>query len=290
LHSAVPRSRHNSRDYMHNHPSSPTTEFSTMTAMTLSTSAQSLLHLVHSSSQSATSTPTHNGHANVHNTTPPPLDYAASTSPNTTTTGHASLRFNSRDMPRSYTGEYQSGASPDLLPLEVLRSQQFLSLSKVNFSVFALAYTTIVLAHFGLATIIVTATSTSIRDSTAWPSALKMVCRSSWTITHAIHTICTVWCVHWLKGSYLLLDEQGELNGMTIWEQLEATSESGWYMRRSLFLVPTLLSYIACWMHNFDKAVCMANVAFWTIAMVPKLPMMNGVRLFGINRTAGIDE
>jgi ORMDL family len=55
-------------------------------------------------------------------------------------------------------------------------------------------------------------------------------------------------------------------------------------------LAPTVLYYIACWMHNFDKAVCIVNGAFWTIAMVPKLPMMNGVRLFGINRTAGIDE
>jgi ORMDL family len=193
-------------------------------------------------------------------------------------------------MARSYAGEYQSGASPDLLPLEVLRSQQFLSLRKVSLVVFVLAYITIILALFGLATILVTATSTSIRDSASWPAEFKMVCRSSWTITNAIHTVCTVWCVHWLKGSYLLLDEQGELNGMTIWEQLEATSESGWYMRRSLFLVPTMLCYTACWMHNFDKAVCMANLAFWTIAMVPKLPMMNGVRLFGINRTAGIDE
>ena len=32
------------------------------------------------------------------------------------------------------------------------------------------------------------------------------------------------------------------------------------------------------------------NVGVWSVVMIPKLPFMNGVRLFGINRTAGIDD
>jgi hypothetical protein len=95
--------------------------------------------------------------------------------------------------------------------------------------------------------------------------------------------------LHWLKGSYLL-DEQGELNAMTVWEQLEATNESTTHMRRILLIVPTCLAYMACLASKFQPTICTINIIFWSISMFAKLPQMNGVRLFGINRTAGIDD
>jgi len=76
---------------------------------------------------------------------------------------------------------------------------------------------------------------------------------------------------------------------LTLWEQLEATQDSR-SLREALMVVPCILCWVACHVADYDKATCTLNVIFWMITMLGKLPFMNGVRLFGINRTAGIDD
>jgi hypothetical protein len=211
---------------------------------------------------------------------------------NNTTTAHRT-RFNSRDIPRSYSGQY-STESNNLLPLECLRSQQIVA-QNVSLVVFLSTYLTFILfLQLVSASIISTATNVSSSSSQAtfsnpWTQHLYDVLSSSWTVTNGLHCLITLLYLHWLKGSYLL-DEQGELNAMTIWEQLEATCESTTYMRRILLIVPTVLSYMACLVSKFQPTTCTINIIFWSISMFAKLPQMNGVRLFGINRTAGIDD
>jgi hypothetical protein len=78
-----------------------------------------------------------------------------------------------------------------------------------------------------------------------------LVLLNSWTVTNAVHCVRTLANVHQSKGSYLL-DEQGKLKAMTVWEQLEATSESHCYMRRTLLIMPTVLAYTACVMVQFE--------------------------------------
>lgn len=122
----------------------------------------------------------------------------------------------------------------------------------------------------------------------------------SWTITNLLHLLITILSFHWLKGQNTFLfisegvssDQQGEMNAMTTWEQLEAVpdSENVLWIRRLLLVVPTLLTYIACVACQFHPTTCSVNIVLWSIALVAKLPCMNGVRLFGINRTAGIDD
>ena len=74
--------------------------------------------------------------------------------------------------------------------------------------------------------------------------------------------------------------------------QLEAVphAQNNVAVRRTLLTVPTVLAYTACVTSHFDPLTCFINVVLWSIAMLAKLPFMNGVRLFGINRTAGIDD
>lgn len=109
----------------------------------------------------------------------------------------------------------------------------------------------------------------------------------SWTITNAVHCLVTIIYLHWMKGSYF--DEQGEMAAMTLWEQLEGRPKTVG-VKRALTIVPTLLCYAACHFSNYRYGVCVANVALWSIHMFAKLPVMNGVRIFGINRTTGIDD
>jgi len=112
----------------------------------------------------------------------------------------------------------------------------------------------------------------------------------SWTVAHFTHFIVTLVYLHWIKGSPNFY-EQGEMNAMTLWEQLESTP--GTYdgaTRRALLIVPTLLCYFACHFANYEWRLCVVNAIIWAACMLAKMPFMNGVRILGINRTTGIDD
>jgi ORMDL family len=220
-------------------------------------------------------------------------------------------RFNSRDLPRTYSGQYASGHHHDLLlPLECLQQEQFLQ-AKVSTSVFFCIYLSIIFALQFISTFIIITITTgagynnsshqhhfgppplSPRPPLLFPleqAAAAPQQALSWTLTNLIHLIFSLMTIHFSKGSFLVVNQQGELNAMTVWEQLEATPESSTHMRRTLLIVPTILCYIAICAVNFETTITMTNLCIWSIAMLPKLYFMNGVRLFGINRTAGIDD
>jgi ORMDL family len=204
-------------------------------------------------------------------------------------TGHR-RRFNSRDMQQSYSNQYTTETN-NLLPLE--RSHYILA-QNVSFVVFFSTYLTLIaILQLLSASIMSTANNVSVSTGITLldplTQYLDVILSSSWTITNGLHCLLTILSLHWFKGS-ALIDEQGELNGMTIWEQLEATCESTTYMRRTFIIMPIVLAYIACLVNKFQPTTCTINLIFLSITMIAKLPQMNGVRLFGINRTAGIDD
>jgi ORMDL family len=259
LHSPIPRSRLNSKEILSSAAGGEISHadiVSVASAMTDGTSQHNLPVL------------------------PPPPE-----SPSGRTTAHRT-RFNSRDIPRSYSGQY-STESNNLLPLEFNRSQNIVT-RNVSLVVFLSTYLTFVFI-LQFASVSIVSSTASDKGTKPWSKHLHIILSSSWTVTHAVHCLVTLLYLHWLKGSYLL-DEQGELNAMTVWEQLEATSESSTHMRRILLIVPTCLAYMACLSSKFQPSTCTINIIFWSISMFAKLPQMNGVRLFGINRTAGIDD
>jgi hypothetical protein len=176
-------------------------------------------------------------------------------------------RMNSRDIPRSYSGLY-GFSDGDLLPFELNRHRDTFG-TETNTAWFLGVYLTLL--------ILVQLLSLTVMSDM----------RSTWTVTNAIHFMITLVYVHWLKGS--LYDEQGEMNALTVWEQLEATQGTK-PVRQVLLIVPTVLTWAACWAAQYDTVVSSLNIVLWLIAIAAKLPFMNGVRIFGINRTAGIDD
>ncbi len=61
--------------------------------------------------------------------------------------------------------------------------------------------------------------------------------------------------------------------------------------RNLLLLVPTVLVLIASIATNYEVAFLPLNLMAWAVlCLFPKLPMMHGVRMFGINSTPGIDR
>lgn len=238
--------------------------------------------------------------------------------------GPRRTRFNSRDLKGNNSNNNNNNAMSEppsyleledhLMPLEYGRSQKMLG--SASFTIFLTTYASLLLLlQFTVSALFLatgfgssggdsddhsSSNSNNIADDAAahdgaTTTAIASLCAllqskiTSWTATSAIHTLLTLVYIHWLKGSFLL-DEQGELGAMTAWEQLEAVPHQNVAVRRTLLTVPTVLAYTACVTSQFDPTTCLINVVLWIVAMAGKLPFMNGVRLFGINRTVGIDD
>jgi hypothetical protein len=199
------------------------------------------------------------------------LSTASSTANNNCSTPNRP-RINSRDIPRSYSGLYGQGDG-DLLPFELARNWHTDWLENGGVLLLATYLGCVLIVQMVVAAVLENATSVALY----W----------SWTITNAVHCLLTTIYLHWLKGS--LFDEQGEMAAMTLWEQLEGRHNTV-LVKRTLTIVPCLLCYAACQFSEYDWNVCLWNVVLWSIHIVAKLPTMNGVRIFGINRTTGIDD
>lgn len=183
-------------------------------------------------------------------------------------------RINSRDIPRSYAGLYGQGGD-DLLPFELARNWHTDWLENGGF---------LLLGTYIGGIIIFQVVVSAILDA-AYEKGLPLYW--SWTVTNAVHCLLSTIYLHWLKGS--LFDEQGEMAAMTLWEQLEGRRNTV-VVKRTLTIVPTLLCYAACHFSEYSWQVCFWNIVLWSIHTIAKLPGMNGVRIFGINRTTGIDD
>ncbi|KAL7561447.1 hypothetical protein ACA910_020270 [Epithemia clementina (nom. ined.)] len=211
---------------------------------------------------SATSTPATLTHHKNHTLSPP------------------RARLNSRDIPRTYSGLY-GGLDGDLVPFELNRrpSRRF---SGSFVGILLALYLTFLVVTWQLVCLVLLVLG--------WPHGEHDLFSYSWTGLNVVHAALSIIQVHWLKGSmYFLDDVTGELQGFTLWEQLEATSDTR-LVRETLMVVPCLLTWMACHFVDYHHMTCALNVVVWMACLLGKLPCMNGVRLFGINRTAGIDD
>lgn len=176
-------------------------------------------------------------------------------------------RLNSREIPRTYSGLYEQSTYGCSAAVHTDNFTKW----------FGLYLLLILLLQF---LILIIGYTFFVEKNEKWPG-------TSLTYTNVLHSMCTLWYIHWLKGS--LEDPQGEMENLTIWEQWEATPNTS-RLREGLFLVPTLLTYGACHFAKYEKHVVFINIVCWAVVIVAKLPFMNGVRIFGINRTVGIDD
>jgi hypothetical protein len=182
-------------------------------------------------------------------------------------------RFYSRDIPRTYSGLY--GQTDDLLPFEMNRHRGTLTSQSLGM-IIGLYFTLLAVVQLLICLVLLVPAERG-----------HVVSALSWTWTNAIHAVVTIVYMHWLKGS--LYDDSGEMNALTLWEQLEATQDTR-PVRETFQVAPCLLCWVACHAADYERTVCLVNAALWAATMLGKLPFMNGVRMFGINQTAGIDD
>lgn len=203
-------------------------------------------------------------------------------------------RLNSKDIPRTYSGQYGYGGelthqtpNSDLLPFELSRNNntEWLLTSKtISYLLFTYLFF-IVLIQLIVMTV-------PVIPPFLW---ITINFSTSWTYTNVLHGIITLLFLHWIKGSPNWY-EQGELNAMTLWEQLSSSPDADdnnmvfATAKQVMFMVPTVLCYAACHFGQYEIMLTSVNVVVWLSCIVAKLDWMNGVRLWGINRTIGIDD
>jgi ORMDL family len=187
--------------------------------------------------------------------TPPRLSHSDDDS---TSSGPVRPRLNSRDYVHSYDGAYGDGNDMTGFDLAVRNGgswwehqQWFMFVAYVIVLTIVWVYTT-------------------------------MTVMLSWTVTNVLHFSVTLIYLHWMKGG--THEDQGDLDHLTLWEQIEATPHTG-SLRLALRLVPTFVCYMACREAGFSEGpiLCALNLAVWYLTLLGKMPWMNGVRIFGIN-------
>lgn len=200
----------------------------------------------------------------------PPRHPRSSPSPDITSNRK---RLPSCEIPRSYSGQFGRGGDAndgDLLPFELSRNRN-----------------TEWITHGGnglLFTYIVVLGIFEFVSMSYLPFTL------SWTATNVMHGFLTFVYLHWIKGSPNFYD-QNEMSGMTVWEQLDGAEPAYTPKKRVAMVIPSVLCYLACHFVDYDLTYTAYNVACWLVlCIIPKMPFMHGVRLLGINRTAGIDD
>lgn len=148
--------------------------------------------------------------------------------------------------------------------------------------------------------------------------------KMAWMLLNLSHGVVSMVYLHWIKGNPAdyMDGTQGEMNAMTCWEQIVSkpdihshnTTSSKHHttshlespvrsLRESMTVaikklrsrdvlgfVPTLLAHFSCHVAKYQFEYVIINMGVWAVVMLPKLPFMNGVRILGINNTAGIDD
>ena len=100
-----------------------------------------------------------------------------------------------------------------------------------------------------------------------------------WTLTNALHSLVTFLMFHWVLGTPFEAFDDGATATLTQWEQIDH-GEQLTLARRILISFPIILFLITM----LYSDMFMLNLFFMGLSVVPKLPSMHGVRLFGMNR------
>ncbi|XP_041365108.1 ORM1-like protein 3 [Gigantopelta aegis] len=105
----------------------------------------------------------------------------------------------------------------------------------------------------------------------------------AWTLTNVIHDICMFVMLHITKGTPWETPDQGADRMQTQWEQIDCGKQFT-ATKKFLTLVPIVLFFLASFYTRYDKVHFLVNFVFLSLSLIPKLPQLHGVRLFGINK------
>ena len=103
-----------------------------------------------------------------------------------------------------------------------------------------------------------------------------------WTLVHATHGIISFIVMHYVTGTPGELQDQGEYNSLTWWEQLDDGMD--WTMsRKALMTIPIVLFLVTSHLTGYELYHLAINTAVLVLVIVPKLPQFHRVRLVSVD-------
>lgn len=107
----------------------------------------------------------------------------------------------------------------------------------------------------------------------------------SWSITHILHSLITFYIMHWKKGTPYesQYNNQGEYDRDTYWEQIDQGKQYT-NTKKIFMLVPVVLFLLSAYETQWRNEIMMIDFIFLFLGVIPKLPIMDHVRLGGINK------
>ncbi|CAC5410751.1 ORM1-like protein,ORM1-like protein 2,ORM1-like protein 3,ORM1-like protein 1 [Mytilus coruscus] len=105
----------------------------------------------------------------------------------------------------------------------------------------------------------------------------------AWTVTCVFHSAFTYIMLHNTKGTPFGTPEQGKARTQTTWEQIDCGQQFT-PTRKFLTIVPIVLFFLASFYTKYDTVHFIFNLGALGLGVIPKLPQLHGVRIFGINK------
>ncbi|XP_031460278.1 ORM1-like protein 1 isoform X1 [Phasianus colchicus] len=105
----------------------------------------------------------------------------------------------------------------------------------------------------------------------------------AWTLTNVIHNLGMYVFLHAVKGTPFETPDQGKARLLTHWEQLDYGVQ--FTSSRKFFTIsPIILYFLASFYTKYDPTHFIFNTTSLLTVLIPKLPQLHGVRIFGINK------
>lgn len=105
----------------------------------------------------------------------------------------------------------------------------------------------------------------------------------AWTLTNILHNVIMFFILHVEKGTPFETPDQGKFRYRTVWEQLDYGVQFS-ASRKFLTVVPIILFFLASFYTKYDMYHFGVNATSLLVVLIAKLPQLDGVRIFGINK------
>ena len=103
-----------------------------------------------------------------------------------------------------------------------------------------------------------------------------------WTLVHATHGVISFVVMHYVTGTPGELQDQGEYQNLTWWEQLDDGLE--WTTaRKALMTIPIVLFLVTSHLTGYEINHLIINLAVLILVLVPKMPQLHRVRLVSVD-------
>ncbi|XP_011785256.1 PREDICTED: ORM1-like protein 3 isoform X1 [Colobus angolensis palliatus] len=104
-----------------------------------------------------------------------------------------------------------------------------------------------------------------------------------WTLTNLIHNMGMYIFLHTVKGTPFETPDQGKARLLTHWEQMDYGVQFT-ASRKFLTITPIVLYFLTSFYTKYDQIHFVLNTVSLMSVLIPKLPQLHGVRIFGINK------